>query len=286
MPLPATRVKLFTVIAIILAVGFAAWDIPLWLSHNKTTTANYALNIYYATFYLLASYLCLAASRRLKKATGDKSAVSAFRYWGIALFTWAAGLLIWSYYNLIAKVSIPFPSLADIGFLIFLPVMAFGTWRVQAAYQSENRQPLLAGVPLIIVSMVLVFFVFNRPDLSSDVPLLNRLINFAYSLGDGLLLSMSLVALQGSARSGAKRHFYILIAGLLMLSIGDFTFYYTTAHETYWNGSIADVFYAAFPLVFAVGVVRAERYLSQRPAVEIASEPPAVPAGPPAAGVL
>ncbi len=257
------RVRLVAITTFALGAGFAIWDALLWLNPDKTRTANYVLNIYYALFYILASYLCFSASRRLRN-TNDKNATQGLLFWGIALAAWAVGLLIWSYYNLVAKIDIPFPSLADIGFLIFLPVMALGTWKIQGVYQSENKQPLIAGLPLIIVSMVLVLFVFNRPDLSTDLPMLARFINFAYSLGDGILLSMTLVALQGNARAGTKRHFYILILGLMMLTVGDFTFYYSTAHETYWNGYIPDIFFAAFPLIFANGITRAEYYLSQR----------------------
>jgi len=260
------RVRLVTLITLLLAVGFAAWDIPLWHSTNKTMTANYTLNLYYAGFYIFASYLCLVTSQRLRGGRRDKNTISAFRLWAFALIVYALGLLIWSYYNLVTKVAIPYPSPADFCFLLFLPIMAYGTWKIQGAYQTANKQPLLAGLPLIITSMILVFFVFARPDLSSELPLLTRLINFASSLGDGLLLSMSLVALQGAARNVAKRHFYLLITGLLMLSFADFIFYYMSAHDTYWNGSIADVFYAAFPLIFANGVVRSERYLSKKSA--------------------
>lgn len=258
------RIRRTAIITVLLAIGFALWDTPLWFSHNKTMTANYALNIYYDGFYLLAAQLCFGISRRLKRANRDPAAVAAYRYWAIALWLWVIGLLIWSYYNLVTKVAVPYPSPADFCFMLFLPVMAYGTWKIQAAYHPANKQPLLAGLPLIITSMILVFFVLNRPDLSSNLPIMERTINFSYSLGDGLLLSMSLVALQGGSRSAKKRHFYFLIAALLILSIADFVFYYDTAHNTYWNGSISDILYAAFPLLFANGVVRSERFLSKK----------------------
>ncbi len=271
-PVTTRRTTYITIATIVLALGFIAWDIPLWLGDSKTTNANYAINIYYASFYVLAAVFCLMAARRVTIAA------SAFRFWGIALLAWAGGLFAWSYYNIVAKQEIPFPSAADVGFLLFLPLMAYGTWRMQSAYRAKNRQPLIASIPLVIISMLLVFFVFNRPDLSTDLSLLTRFINFSYSLGDGLLLSMTLVALQGAASSGAKKHFYLLIAGLLMLTIGDFTFYFTTSHETYWNGYFPDIFYAAFPLIFVNGVVRAEVYLANQQT--LTSSAPILPPNP------
>src|SRR5580698_5084886 len=36
---------------------------------------------------------------------------------GASSFSWAAGETVWAYYDLIRHVSVPFPSLADFGFL-------------------------------------------------------------------------------------------------------------------------------------------------------------------------
>src|ERR1700693_2286757 len=45
---------------------------------------------------------------------------------GASSFAWAAGETVWAYYDLIRHVSVPFPSLADVGFLGAVPLAVAG----------------------------------------------------------------------------------------------------------------------------------------------------------------
>jgi hypothetical protein len=45
---------------------------------------------------------------------------------GASSFAWAAGETVWAYYDLVRGVSVPFPSLADVGFLSAVPLAVAG----------------------------------------------------------------------------------------------------------------------------------------------------------------
>ena len=57
---------------------------------------------------------------------------------GAALACWAAGELVWSYYELIARRETPFPSLADVGYLLF-PALALPGLLVRPSAALEGR---------------------------------------------------------------------------------------------------------------------------------------------------
>ena len=43
---------------------------------------------------------------------------------GLACISWGVGNVAWTWYELVARVSPPYPSLADPGYLLFQPLMA------------------------------------------------------------------------------------------------------------------------------------------------------------------
>ena len=45
---------------------------------------------------------------------------------GVSSFAWAMGEAVWTYYDLIRGVRVPFPSLADVGFLAAVPLAIAG----------------------------------------------------------------------------------------------------------------------------------------------------------------
>ena len=63
-----------------------------------------------------------AARARARKET-DR--LRAFWLWlGAAAWAWAAGQVVWSYYDVVVHRPVPFPSLADLGYLLAVPGLA------------------------------------------------------------------------------------------------------------------------------------------------------------------
>ena len=69
----------------------------------------------------VAGVACVAASRRQEGWPG--------RGWlliGIGMFSWAVGEAIWTGYEVVLGREVPFPSLADAGFLLMVPLTLVG----------------------------------------------------------------------------------------------------------------------------------------------------------------
>ena len=101
---------------------------------------------------VLASAGCSVASRR----TADHRR-RAWRWLAIGTGAWAAGQVVWSYYEVVLGQEVPFPSPADVGFLLFPVAEAIGlvTWLGSQSSQLVARgRDLLDG--MIIAGSLLV----------------------------------------------------------------------------------------------------------------------------------
>ncbi len=258
-------------LAAVLGSVYYVWDFLVVKNNLLGTTANYLSNTYQGTLFVIGGIVCLITSRRVGAGT---SLGRVFSIWAVALVTWGIGAYIWSYYELVLKVGVPYPSLADFAYMTFLPLMGIGLWFLQQVSQGERRLPLLASLPMVVACSVAVLVILNRPDLSSDLPVMTRAVGLGLSLGDAFLISMAMVALLGASLKRAPLGMYIIILAILLQSTADFLFVYMDAHDKYYSGSLPDLLWSAFPLILAVGVVSLSRSLG--PSAASSAQPNAV----------
>ena len=86
-----------------------------------------------------ATVACLRAGRR-----GDPHQRRTWLLLGTGVGCWAAGQAVWSFYEVVLGREAPFPSWADVGFLLFPVVAAAGllSWlRVSARVAARARTP-------------------------------------------------------------------------------------------------------------------------------------------------
>jgi diguanylate cyclase (GGDEF)-like protein len=174
----------------------------------------------------------------------------------IALVGWGAGQAYWSWSEIIAKAETPFPSVADVGFLVF-PVAAavavvsfqrgtsFGRARVRAISDG-----LIVSSALFIVSWAVVLGPVYQTGGDTSFAFV---VALAYPIGD--LIVMALVLLLLSRMVGSRAPLLILSAGLLAMVIADSGFAYLSTSGNYHTGSIIDVGWVAAFLLCAVAAV-------------------------------
>ncbi len=98
-----------------------------------------------------AAVLCWLASR----APGSHT--RAWRALAVGVGAWAAGQTVWTYYEVVAGTEVPFPSLADLGFLTFPIVAGFGllTWlgtQGHARIAARGRD-VLDGAVIVLLAV-------------------------------------------------------------------------------------------------------------------------------------
>ena len=101
--------------------------------------------------YLAATIASVIAAIRL---TGrDRLAWASFAFAGAC---WLAGQLVWNYYELIAHVSTPFPTLSDFFYLFFTPACVFGLMCVGEKPIGASLGPKLLSQLIMIGAAVFV----------------------------------------------------------------------------------------------------------------------------------
>ena len=185
----------------------------------------------------------------------------AWALMGASAFSWGLGALAWDWYELIQGVEVPFPSLADAGYLAAVPLavgavlsfpVAFG--RARAALNSV-LDGLLIAAALLVVSWSTVLGAVYRAGGDS---VLSTVLGLAYPLGDMAILTMILVRVGRSPRRG-RFNLLLLAGGLATLAIADSSFAYLTASGTYASGNALDSGWVAGYLIIGLAALRAAR---------------------------
>ena len=175
---------------------------------------------------------------------------------GVALVGWGLGQAYWSWSEIIAKAETPFPSMADVGFLVFPVAAAIAVVSFQRG-TSGGRASLRAASDALIVSTAL--FLLSWAVILGPVygaggdSVFAFVVALAYPTGD--LVVMSLVFLLLSRTTGNRAPMLVLAGGLLSMVVADSGFAYLSTSGNYHTGSIIDVGWVAAFLLCAVAAV-------------------------------
>jgi diguanylate cyclase (GGDEF)-like protein/PAS domain S-box-containing protein len=168
------------------------------------------------------------------------------RFWNwlsASAFAWAAGQIVWSYYELVARRPISSPSVADLGFLFAVPFAACAI-----ASLLPERIPRIARVRIVVDSMIVAtsslfvgWFVLLGViyDSGHGRPFVNQLIGLAYPIGD--LVIFALVILAASHFWTGRVPFGLIGSALVAIAVSDGTYaYLTTTGRHHASGNVID----------------------------------------------
>jgi hypothetical protein len=193
------------------------------------------------------------------------------RYWGglgskltqvwicftIGIFFWFLGELTWAIYVFMLKISIPYPSVADVfwlsGYVLLLLALTAYLWLVKPAISKT----VLAAASTIVLMMGILFSYFLvAPALMQETNLTTKTIDVAYPALDFIMLALAITGLIVLAKSRVTKSWILFNTGVLMTAIGDSLFSYATAHDTYYEGHPLELFlhfgYIFFILAFYI----------------------------------
>ena len=181
-------------------------------------------------------------------------------WWLIAASTlsWCIGQCIWTWYESVQGRDVPFPSAADVGYLLSVPLAAAGLLVFPSSptrFATRTRTLLdaliVAGSALFVSWVVVLGPTFRNGDESA----LERVISVAYPVADVVLLTIVVVVLTRSTGS-SRLPLSFVGAGFAMFAIADSTFVYTTVHEL-GTSPISNATWVAGYLLIALGAYAA-----------------------------
>ena len=201
---------------------------------------------------LLAATMCGLASWRYSPAR------RAWALLGASCASWAAGQVVWCYYDLLQRVQVPFPSLADAGYLTAVPLAVVGLLSFPGLARhtfSRLRQLLDAAMitgSLLFASWALVLGPTFREHHGS---LLKQVLSVSYPASDVAMVSLAvIVAIGAEARNRAC--LWLVMAGVVGFAISDSGFAYFTTLNSYGIGNVLDTGWVCGYFLIALGAFR------------------------------
>lgn len=197
---------------------------------------------------------------------GSRSSVGkAVLMMSLGTTSWSLGNFVWSFYNFILHTEMPYPSFADLGYTLAVPLWAIGVFYLSQAtgarfsLRKMKGRLLLFVLPIIagIFSYYFLFGIARGYSIPIEGGWLKIFLDFYYPLGDWVILTMTLLLFGLSVRYLGGRFrtpVFIILIGFVIMFFADFSFSYTTTVGTYFNGNFPDLLFAVAMFAISFGV--------------------------------
>lgn len=186
---------------------------------------------------------------------------SGARIWGamtLGLAIWVVGEGLWTYYDFAAVEEIPYPSIADVAWLIgYIPLYVALLTQYLSLKVALSRARQLLIVTVSILMVIGTYLLVIQPILASPesgTPL-EMFFNIAYPAGDILLLTIGTALILTFLGGRLALPWSTISAGILILSFSDLLFSYGTWNGLYYPDGQLNAFSAAFDTLYICAYV-------------------------------
>jgi diguanylate cyclase (GGDEF)-like protein len=255
---------------ILVGLVAVAWSAYLLLASDPRSTQTVS-NLGLSIVPLVAAIGCF---RRALGLTGRLR--WSWALLGASCLAWATGQTIWTWYESWLSHEVPFPSLADAGYLAAVPLASAGLLTMPtvptrlAGMLRMILDGLVVALALFCTSWILVLGPLFK---AGGDGLLATVLSLAYPVGDVATITILLYAVMRSRHGGeaSRQPLYLLGLGLAGIAVADSGFVYLTSQGSYASGSFIDIgWFVGFAVLF-VASRRPERPLPCTEAREVPS---------------
>jgi len=244
--------------AIAFAVAFFLFDLSWYLFRfGGEHVTHWWSDLNDIPMTLLSSTMCILAARRHTGRTKR-----AWILLAAGMTSWGLGEAVWSYYELGLHKQ-PFPSLADAGYLMLIPFMAFALLSLPMAPRNAVARGRVFLDGMIIATSLFglswattLGAVFAKGGNS----ILENVLSLAYPFGDIVLIGLVLFVGSRAARL-SRSSIGFIGAGILSISISDSLFTYFTYKNAFGSDMASDLVglgWMAGWLLIGLGALRSE----------------------------
>ncbi|HEX9098883.1 MAG TPA: hypothetical protein VF956_05280 [Candidatus Dormibacteraeota bacterium] len=198
----------------------------------------------------IASVACIWAARQARGR--DRL---GWALMGTSAGLWAAGETVWSVYEVGLGQAVPYPSLADVGFLAAVPFAFAGirSFWSDAKGTSARWRVWFDGV-IVSIALTSTAWAFGLKSVwqsSSST----KILDLAYPVGDILIGTILILAIRRASQQQAGRMAFLL-AGVASYSIADSAFAYLNAQGAFGAvGNVIDTGWFAGFLLIALAAI-------------------------------
>jgi len=228
------RLATLTLLALAVAVASA----PLVLAIDATWVISWA-NGCMVVIVGATALKCFSTTRRLRG-----KARTAWLFISLAYLSYALAQLTWSTYESILGIPNPFPSLADVGYLIAPPLLMIGIWIYRTSTPVLSSALVQLGNTGILLASIF---------LSNTIIFQHHLMSFTIPWQRQMLIGYAAIAMTAFVFALFNICFYMhgrrrlvmlpLLFALGSLAVSDYLSVYEFASDTYNSGSFANIGY-------------------------------------------
>jgi len=247
------RARDFRIASLVVAVVSLVFLLWLLLSIGGTHTTDAVDDLGELVAALAAAAACAIAAHHLT------SGRSAWNLLGLSALAWAAGEGAWTYYDLIRGIQVPFPSLADIGFLAAVPLAVAGLLLFPSSPRraADRVQGILDGC-IIAGSILFASWVTVLEPLYNKHQggFFDQALSLAYPASDVVMVALVFILFSRAGQKG-RASLGLVMAGLIAFAVADSAFSYMTEVHNYGTGTFLDTGWVAGYLLIGLGALRA-----------------------------
>jgi hypothetical protein len=189
------------------------------------------------------------------------------RIWGamaLGLAFFICGEAIWTYYELVLRQDTPYPSVADVAWVIgYIPLFFSIGYQYHSLRASISRRGKLLMAVILLVMILLTVWLVIYPVMSnpgSETPQ-GIFFDLAYPLEDLVLFGLCIALVETFFGGQLALSWGAIALGILLLSVADILFSYGEWNELYYsNGQLNllsgafDIFYISAYVVWNIGL--------------------------------
>ena len=184
-----------------------------------------------AAFSMIPLLLCVYAVRT------KTPFIKSTQWFAFGFLLFSLGEVAYSIYALFLGIAIPYPSIADlfwlIGYVFILVGMVVFIWPFRIAIKRESLE-IAIGFSAMFSVLLAAFLVLQVMPMSSD--LVTTVVGLVYPFPAVALLFVSIIGFLLFWGGKVARGWYVLALGALLFSIGDLLFSYAIARGMYFVG--------------------------------------------------
>src|SRR5919112_1189945 len=193
--------------------------------------------------------------------TDEQPAAMRGRRWapillGIGILCYILGQLGFTYYDLVLRQAPPFPSLADIGYLMEYPFFLLGILLLPARPipAAARARVVLDGLMIMTAAVTFSWYFVLGPVIEQGTETaLAKVVAAAYPLADIVLIAcLVILALRPSERA-LRRAVYLLAPALGFYVVMDSIYAYQALNDTYVTGTLFDVGWPVAYMLIGLG---------------------------------
>jgi len=242
---PIISFKIAVFLAVIIAISFAV--ISLLLENDPTLRMIFGD----LTSPLIEIIVITSLSYAAYRSQGRMQI--AWMLMALAVLSYTIGDVIWAVLELGFNQN-PFPSVADIFYLLFYPLFALGIYFIPRDQFSRLEElKIILEMGIVILTVGLIFWIFLiEPNLSNQEDFFPSIISITYIVGDFVLLFALLRLLYSRFKEEYYGPLILLGLGMIVTIVSDCIYSYQNLLGTYISGGLLDAGWMIGLLLFGL----------------------------------